>query len=145
MDKMLRAAAMVAVLLICLSILHCSSQLDHELLCYSLNSVWVVALWILTIISIFFLQLCQLYGRLLWEWLTTFQFSQGKETSGPWFGETICWLTPGTSQQFDRIFLFSLPGSPKVIRICSYLRSCLELGHHHFQSFGKSTIKMVSL
>ena len=57
-DKVFRAAVMVAVLLIHLGILHCSSQPDHEFFHHSLDSIWVITLWIFTIISIFFLQLC---------------------------------------------------------------------------------------
>ena len=121
---------MIAVPFICLSILYYSSQPDHELFHHSLNSIRAVTLRIPTIISVFFFQLYQMYGGFLREWLTTLQFPQGKEASGPGFGWTICCLGPGTSRQLNRIFLFSLPGGPKVIQICSHLSACLEVGHH---------------
>ena len=106
---------MIAAPFIHLSILYCSSQLDHELFCLSLNSIGVVAFWILTIVGVFFFQLHQAYGRFLREWLTTLQFPQGKEASGPGFGWTICCLGPGALRQLNRILLFGLPGGPKVI------------------------------
>ena len=130
MDKVFRAAAMIAAPFICLSILYCSSQPDHEFFCYSLDSIRVVTFQFLPIIGAFFLQLHQTYGGFLGEWLTTLQFPQGKEASGPRFGWTICCLGPGGLRQLNRILLFSLPGAPKVIRICSHLRSRLEVGHH---------------
>ena len=86
LNKMFRVAAMVAVLFVHLSVLHCSSQPDHEFFSHSLDCIWVITFWILTIISVFFIQLCQSYSRLLREWLITFQFPQGKEAGGPWFG-----------------------------------------------------------
>ena len=79
------------------------------------------------------------------EWLTTLQFPQGKEASGPRFGWTVCCLGPGGLRQLNQIFLFSLPGSPKVIQICSHLRSCLELGHHCLQLFRESSVKLIPL
>ena len=115
MDKVFRAAAMIAVPFICLSILYCSSQLDHEFFCHSLNSIGVVAFWILTIVGVFFFQLRQAHSWFLWEWLTTLQFPQGKEASGPGFGWTICCLDSGGLGQLNRILLFSLPGGLKVI------------------------------
>ena len=136
---------MIAAPFIHLSILYCSSQLDHKFFCYSLDSIRVITFWFLPIISIFFLQLCQTYGRFLGEWLTTLQFPQRKEASGPRFRWTVCCLGPGGSRQLNRILLFSLPGSPKVIRICSHLGSCLEVGHHCLQSFRESSVKTIPL
>ena len=49
-DKVFRAAAMIAVPFICLGILHCTSQLDHEFFHQFLDSIGVV----LTIMCIFF-------------------------------------------------------------------------------------------
>ena len=72
-----------AVPFIHLSILYCSSQPDHEFFHHSLDSIRVVIFQILTTISVFFFQLHQMYGRFLREWLTTLQFPQGKEASGP--------------------------------------------------------------
>ena len=130
MDKVFGAAAMIAVPFIRLSILYCSIQPDHEFFHHSLDSIRVVTFQILPIIGIFFFQLHQAYGGFLREWLTTLQFPQGKEASGPRFGWTICRLGPGASRQLNQILLFSLPGGPKVIQICSHLRSHLEVGHH---------------
>ena len=144
MDKVFRAAAMITVHFIYLSVLYCSSQPNHEFFCHALDSIGVIAFWILTIIGVFFFQLHQVYGRFLREWLTTLQFPQGKEVSGPGFGWTICCLGPGASRQLNQILLFSLPGGPKVIQICSHPRSHLEVGHHCLQSFKKSAIKTIS-
>ena len=100
---------MVAALFVHLSVLHCSSQPDHEFFSHSLNSIRVIAFRIFAIASIFFLiQLCQPYGRLLREWLITFQFPQGKKASGPWLRWTICQLAPRVPGQLNRIFLFGL-------------------------------------
>ena len=146
MDKVFGAAAMIAAPFICLSILYCSSQLDHEFFHHSLNSIRVVTLldppchWHLLLPIAPDIQ-C----RFLREWLTTLQFPQGKEASGPRFGWTICCLGPGALRQLNRILLFSLPGGPKVIRICSHLRPHLEVGHHCLQSFWESSIKMIPL
>ena len=129
-DKVFRAAAIIAVPFIHLSILYCSIQPDHEFFRHSLDSIRVITFQILTIVGIFFFHLHQMYSRFLREWLTTFQFPQGKEASGPRFGWTICCLGPGTSRQLNRIFLFSLPGGPKVIRYMFSPESCLEVGHH---------------
>ena len=68
--KVFRAAAMIAVPFIHLDILHCSSQLDDEFFHHSLDSIGVIAFWVLTIMCIFFFQLCQAHGRFLGEWLT---------------------------------------------------------------------------
>ena len=59
-------------------------------------------------------------------------------------GLSVAWVLEDW-RQLNQILLFSLPGGPKVIRICSHLRSCLEVGHHCVQSFRKSAIKMISL
>ena len=99
--KVFRAAAMIAVPFVHLGILYCSSQLDHEFFHHSLNSIRVITFWILIIVSIFFFQLHQAYGRFLREWLTTLQFPQGKEASGPGFGWTVCCLGPGASRQLN--------------------------------------------
>ena len=131
-DKVFRTAAMIAAPFIHLSVLYCSSQLDHEFFCHSLDSIGVFAFQILTLISIFFFQLHQAYGRFLREWLTALQFPQGKEASGPEFGWTVYCLGPGTLGPLYQILLFSLPGGPGVILICSHLRSCLKVGHHCF-------------
>ena len=101
MDKVFRAAAMIAAPFIRLSILYCSSQLDHEFFCYSLDSIRVITFQILPVVGVFFFQLCQMYGGFLGEWLTTLQFPQGKEASGPRFGWTICCLGPGASRQLN--------------------------------------------
>ena len=101
MDKVFGAAAMIAVPFICLSVLYCSSQLDHEFFCHSLDSIGVITFWILTIISVFFFQLCQAYNGFLREWLTTLQLPQGKEASGHGFGWTICCLGPGALRQLN--------------------------------------------
>ena len=135
---------MIAVPFIHLSILYCSSQPDHEFFHHSLNSIRFIAFWILTIIGNFF-QLGQAYGGFLREWLTTLQFPQGKEASGPGFGWTVCCLGPGALRQLNQILLFSLLGGPMVIQICSHLRSHLEVGHHCLQLFRKSAIKTISL
>ena len=136
---------MVAVFLICLGILNWSSKLYHEFLHYSLKSIRVITLQVIAIVSIFFLQLCQTYGRFLGRRLVTLKFPQGKEAGSPRFGWTIGGLEPRTLRQFYGIFFLSLPGGSKVIRIHSHLWSCLQVGYHHFQSFGKSTIEMIPL
>ena len=135
---------MIAAPFIHLSILYCSSQLHHEFFHHSLDSIGVIAFQILTLVGIFF-QLCQAHSWFFGEWLTTLQFLQGKEASGPGFGRTVCCLGPGVLVQLNQILLFILPGGPKVIQMCSHLRSCLEVGHHSLQTFRKSTVKMISL
>ena len=107
MDEMFRAAAMVTVFLICLGIFHYPCQSDHKLLGHPLNSTRVITLWVLAIACILFLQMCQVYSRLFWEWLVTLKFPQGEETSSPWFGG---------HQQFEfwslRATLSNLPFQP---------------------------------
>ena len=78
-DEMFRAAAMVAVLLIHLGILNCSSKSYHEFLHYSLESIRVITLLGFAIISIFFFQLCQTYSRFPGRRLVALKFPQGKE------------------------------------------------------------------
>ena len=57
MDEMFRAATMIAVLLIHLGVLNHSSKLYHEFLHYSLESIRVITLWVIAVVSIFFFQL----------------------------------------------------------------------------------------
>ena len=94
MDEMFRAATMVAALLIHLGILNCSSKLYHEFLHYSLESIRVVTLQVIAIISIFFFQLCQMYSGFLRRRLVTLKLPQGKEAGRPRFGWTIGSLEP---------------------------------------------------
>ena len=88
---------MVAVFLIHLGILNHSSELYHEFLHYSLESIQVITLWVIAVISIFFLQLCQMYSGFLGRRLVTLKFPQGKEAGSPRFGQTIGNLEPQES------------------------------------------------
>ena len=79
MDEMFRATAMVAALLICLGVLNHSSELYHEFFHYSLESIRVITIWALTIISIFFFQLCHTYSRFLKGGWLPLSFLRGKK------------------------------------------------------------------
>ena len=96
--------------------LTCSSKLYQEFLHYSLESIKVITLYVIAVISILFLQLCQMYGGLLGRRLVTPKFPQGKESRlvlG--YGQTISSLEPRTPRQFYGNLFLSLSGSPKVI------------------------------
>ena len=122
MDKVFRAAAMIAVPFIHLSILYCSSQPDHEFFCHSLDSIWVITFQILPIIGIFFFQLCQAYSGFLREWLTTLQFPQGKEASGPRFGWTTQLNPPSLPLLFGYLGAFNCLGS-SIISLHNSIKS----------------------
>ena len=88
MDEMFQAATLVAALLVLFG--HLSPALPiwtMKLFCHPLNSTRIITLWIFTIISILFLQMCikQTVDFLESGW-STLKFPQGEEASSSWFG-----------------------------------------------------------
>ena len=132
MDKMFQATTMVAVLLLCLGFLYSLCQAHHKLLCNPFNSTWIVALFVLISPGVFFLQMCQLHHWHFGGGLVALEFLQGEETGSSRFWGTVSNLGPRASGQLHRIFFLHLLGSPWVIRVCPYLWTCLQVGHHCF-------------
>ena len=77
-DKMFQAAAMVAVLLILLSFLHCIGQVHYELLHHTLNPIGVITLGTFFFISTILSQVCYPHCGVLTGWLL-FNFWKGKK------------------------------------------------------------------
>ena len=145
MDKMFQATTVIAVLLLCLGILYSPCQAHHKFLSNPINSIGIIAPFVLVSFGTFFLQVLQMCGWCLWGGLVALELPQGEEAGRAWLWSIISHLSPRTLGKLHRIFLVHFSGHPQVIRVSPDLQSCLQVGYHCFWVFRKPTIKRVSL
>ena len=82
MDKMFQATTVIAVLLLCLGILYSPCQVHHKFFSNPIDSVRIIAPFILISSGAFFLQACQLYSWCFWGRLVALEFFKGKTLVG---------------------------------------------------------------
>ena len=129
--KVIWAATVVTVLLLLLSILHCSCKVYNELFGYAFDAIWVFVVDAFLFVGTLFLQVCHSCRR-GHGWLTAFELLQRKEAQllGPaaaGSGWVVGW--------FHCFLLLSLPCHSEIIRLHLLITACFEICHHCFKPF----------
>ena len=86
MDKMFWATTVIPALLLCWGIPYSSCHMHHKFLINPIDSVGIIAHFMLISSSAFLLQVCQMHSWCLWDGLVAFEFLQGKKLVGCGFG-----------------------------------------------------------
>ena len=94
MDKMFWATTVIAVLLHHLGILYSPHLVHHKLFSNPIDSVRIIAPFVLVSSGIFF-KVCQMNSWCFWGGLVALEFLQGDETGSSWFWNIIGHLSPG--------------------------------------------------
>ena len=103
---------------------------NHKFLSNPINSIRIIAPFVLISSDAFFLQVCQMHSWCLWGRLVAFKFLQGEEAVRAWLSSIISCLSPRTLGKLHRIFLLYFLDHPQVIRVSPDLQSHLQLGYH---------------
>ena len=140
-NKMFLATAMVAVLLLLLSLFHCPSKAYNKLLHHAVKTIRIFTFGTHLFSGAFFFQMCYCHGRGLGR-LGAFQLSQREETHCLGFAWFISSLT---TRWFHHLFLLSLPCSLKIVRVCLPISTGFQIGHHGLELFWESAVEMITL
>ena len=141
MDKMLWAAAVVAVFLLLLSILHCHGKAHHEFLSYAFNAIGVFTLSTFFFIGTLFFQMCHPYSRGPSR-LSALQLLKREK---PHHLRLSCSVSSLALGWFHWLFFLSLPHCLEIIRISLFIGAGLQVGYHCFEPFRQPTIEVVTL